>query len=155
MARKPDICYINQYVSGSTACKLEQQPLSRKTAKLPKLRQEQKVTFTIEPAAVLSIATAVVLLIVVLTGYFQFAKAEEDLRMMENYVSKLQQENQQLEEEYRQGYDLDEIREQALAMGMVPVSEVDRITVSVSVPTEEEPASTWDEIILFLTGLFA
>lgn len=156
MARKPDICYINQYVSGSAAIRIEAQQPAKERAKLPAQKEEEKVTVTIEPAAILCIFAAVMLLVTMLAGYFRFASANEAYMQMDNYVSKLRQENIQLEENYRQSYDLEEIRQQALAMGLVPMSQVDKITVSVQLPVApEETPDIWEEIRIFLAGLFA
>ena len=156
MARKPDICYINQYVSGSAAVVIETQQPVKERAKLPAQREKEKVTLTLEPAAILCILAAAVLLITVFAGYFRYTGANAACTQMEEYVSKLRQENALLEETYRQGYDLEEIRQQALAMGMVPMSQVDKITVSVQLPVApEETPDIWEEIRIFLTGLFA
>lgn len=156
MARKPDICYINQYVSGSAAVAIETQQPLKERAKLPAQKEEEKVTLTIEPAAILCIFAAAVLLITVFAGYFRYTSANAACTQMEDYVSKLRQENALLEQTYRQGYDLEEIRQQALAMGMVPMSQVDKITVSVQLPVAQEGTpDIWEEIRIFLTGLFA
>ena len=74
---------------------------------------------------------------------------------MSDYVSRLNSENAQLSEDYRSGYDLEDIRIKALALGMVPKSELETKSISVTVP-EPEPEMTWvEEIQWFLEGLFA
>jgi hypothetical protein len=70
-------------------------------------------------------------------------------------VTQLQQENVQLRTEYEAGYDLDEIRQLATAMGMVPAEQAERVQVHVNVPVEEEEPTAWENFCMFLTGLFA
>ena len=60
--------------------------------------------------------------------------------------------------EYREGYDLEEIREIALAMGMVPMEQLETVQISVPVVEAEEQAqepSGWEAFCTFLAGLFA
>ena len=64
-------------------------------------------------------------------------------------------ENVALEKNYRDGFDLEEIRATALTLGMVPVEEVKVIPVRVSIPEPAKPDTLWEQISWFVKGLFA
>jgi hypothetical protein len=75
---------------------------------------------------------------------------------MTDYVTALELENAQLEQIYRDGYDLDEIRDFADANGMVPAEDAPQIQIQVQPPQQEQPQlSWWDSLTTFLAGLFA
>ena len=62
--------------------------------------------------------------------------------------------NLQLEEKYHSRYELDEVKEAALGLGMIPIEEAQHITISV--PQETAQKNTlWESINIFLDGLFA
>ena len=52
-------------------------------------------------------------------------------------------------------YNLDDIREKALALGMIPVEEAQVITISPVIPQPEPEPSWWENISWFMKGLFA
>ena len=57
---------------------------------------------------------------------------------------------------YENSYDADSIYEMATAIGMVPEAQVQHVQISVDVPQQEEVRlSFWENVSLFLTGLFA
>jgi hypothetical protein len=63
-----------------------------------------------------------------------------------------------LQNKYDSSYDLEEIREIALAMGMVPMEQLETVQISVPVVEAEEQAqepSGWEAFCTFLAGLFA
>ena len=165
MARQQDIRYINSFVSGNVAYQMEpkrQRPVN--TAKLPKLpRQPRKeaqpeLLLSTEPFAVLSVAVCVILLVMLTVGVFQCLTAHAEKAAMEQYVQTLQTENAQLQDTYTSGYDLTEIEEMALAMGMIPIEQAEHITVSVAmpvVPAQTQQLNFWDRVVTFLTGFFA
>ena len=66
---------------------------------------------------------------------------------MAGYVSELKTQNAELDSAYRAGYDLDDIEMKALAMGMIPKSEIETIAITVTVP-EKTPELTWDQKIV-------
>ena len=156
MVKQPDVRYINAYVSGSVAYQLEKKPI-RKAVKLPNQRKKKKVVVHVDPVSVLSIFTAAVLLAMLCVGFMKLQKAREETASLESYVHTLQAENMVLQNKYDSSYDLEEIREIALAMGMVPMEQLE--TVQISVPAiekevEQEP-SGWEAFCTFLAGLFA
>ena len=157
MARKPDVQYIQfQYVSGSAAEKL--QPLKlpkRNKTVLPKALPEKKIVIGVDPVAVCGLAVACVMLVLLLAGLAQFQTAITQRQAMERYVSDLHSENITLEQEYHSGYDPAEIRETALALGMVPVEQLQTVSIRVDVPQPEPEPTVWESFVIFCKGLFA
>lgn len=159
MARQQDVRYINSYVSGSVAYKMEEKT-STKNAVLPsspKPRAVKEQVIKVNPMAICGIALAVVLLVMLGSGYARLMDARAQEEALQQYVDTLQQKKATLEEEYKAGYDLEEIRQMALAMGLVPVEEVEHISISLRVPMPpvEEDVSGWEAVAAFLAGLFA
>ena len=155
MANKPEIRYINAYVSGSVAYQIEEPVRKKKRVRLPKPRQAKKSVIAVDPVAVGSIMVAALLMVLLVVGFVRLQNARTEALALENYVSSLQQENQQLKDTYAAGYDLEEIEKIALAMGMVPASEVQQISLSVTVPEKTPEPTAWESFCAFLTGLFA
>ncbi len=155
MAKQPEIRYINAYVSGSAAYQLDEPVRKKKQVKLPKMRREKKAVIALDPVAVCGIAAAAVMLVLLLVGFVRLQNARAEVASLENYVSILEQENARLSDTYKAGYDLEEIEKIALAMGLVPSSQVTHISVPVTIPYEAPEPTVWETICAFLTGLFA
>ena len=95
------------------------------------------------------------LLVTMVVGALSLEAAWQELDNAQQYVYELQHKQRVLESEYRSGYDLEEIRSAALAMGMIPAGEAETMNLRVTVP-QQEPEMTWmDEMVWFLEGLFA
>ena len=155
MARQPEIQYINAYVSGTMAYQLEAPAHKKKQVKLPQMRRQKKMVITLDPVAIGGIVVAATMLVLLLVGFVRLQDARTEVTQLQNYVSSLQKENTALQDTYSSGYDLEEIEKIALAMGMVPSSEVPHISVSVTIPYEEPEPTAWESFFSFLTGLFA
>ncbi|MBQ2785392.1 MAG: hypothetical protein IJF02_02700 [Oscillospiraceae bacterium] len=155
MARQPEIQYINAYVSGTMAYQLEAPARRKKQVKLPKMRRQKKTVIALDPVAIGGIVVAAAMLVLLLVGFVRLQDARAEVTQLQNYVSSLQQENATLQDTYTSGYDLNEIEKIALAMGLVPSSEVTQISVSVTVPHAEPEPTAWESFCAFLTGLFA
>lgn len=156
MARKAEVRYINTYIAGTAACKPELRPMQPlKEAKLPKPRRRNKIVIPVDPVATAGICLAVVLLILMIAGAFQLAAAQRQVSEMEAYVSRLQERNEELDETYRAGFDPEEIRQIATAMGMIPMEQAQQIHVTVTVPEPAQEPSAWSAFLTFLAGLFA
>ena len=157
MIQKPEIQYIGQfYVPGSEAKVLAPKQKKKKAkTKLPVARQEQQKVICIDPVALAGIAAAVVLLTVMVLGALQLRDDWKQYETMSRYVSQLNYENAQLEQTYRAGYDLEDIRDKALAIGMVPVEELETRSVTVTISQREPEPTLWDDIVWFFSGLFA
>ena len=157
MAAKPEIRYINYYTSGTAARKVDVQPVRKKKPRLPKphARQDQEVLIRIDPVAIMSVMVAAFLLVVMAVGVSRMNDLQEQTKVTARYVQQLKEENLQLKETYTAGYDLEEIEQIAVSMGMVPMDEIPREMIYVKVPAPQEEASGWDNFVSFLTGLFA
>ena len=154
MARQPDIQYIRYYTDGSAARKVA--PLAPlKTLKLPKIRLKKRITLRIDPLAIAGILMAVVMSVLMVVGMVKLETASQELQTMESYVQTLSQENVQLQQTFREGYDLEEVKTTALALGLVPKDQVQHITLRVPPEQVVEEPTSWERFCTFLTGLFA
>lgn len=149
MIQKPKIQYVGQfYVHGSEAraLELEEQKKQPKT-KLPLAKLETIEKIYVDPVALAGIAVAVVMLVVMILGAVQLQNDWMEYQRMADYVTDLKTENAQLTHIYRGGYNLEDIEMKALAMGLVPKSELKTIAITVTVP-EAQPVLTWDQKIV-------
>ena len=157
MSQKPKIQYVGQfYIHGSEARQLELQEKKKQAkSKLPLERLRKIEVVYLDPVAIFGIATALVMLTVMILGVLQIRDDWKEYRVMSNYVSRLNSENAELQADYRSQYDLEDIRIKAQALGMVPKSDLEVRTVYVTIP-QPEPEMTWlEELQWFLSGLFA
>ena len=154
MARKYTERYVRFYTVGSAAAKLE--TVERKAA-LPQYKAPQKrKPIAVDPVSLLGTAVAVLLAVLMLVGFAQVAHTSAQVRKLETQVMTLEQEQEQLQQKYEAGYDLNEVRAAAESMGMIPAE--DAIRVRVAVPTETmqiETMSWWDSMLLSLRSFFA
>jgi len=155
VARKPDIQYVRFYTDGSAARQLEIQTPQKKRVPQPKTRKQKKYVIYIDPLAVAGIIAAAVLLIAMVVGSIQLFVAQRQQEWMEDYVVSLRQENAELTQTYKTGYDLQEVEKSALALGLVPESEVQHIVVTVEVDEPEVTQTFWDRVVEHLQELFA
>ena len=154
MAQRTDIRYIQFYTDGSAAKKVAPiVPL--KTIQLPKIKFRKKMVLHIDPIAICGIVMSVVMLVLMAVGTFRLVNARNELSQMSGYVHTLREENTTLNQTMREGYDLEEIERTALALGMVPKTQVSYITMQVPVETAPEHPGSWERFCTFLTGLFA
>ena len=154
MARKYTERYVRFYTVGSAAAKLE--TVERKAA-LPQYKAPQKrKPIAVDPVSLLGTAVAVLLAVLMLVGFAQVAHTSAQVRKLETQVMALELEQEQLQQKYEAGYDLNEVRAAAESMGMIPAE--DAIRVRVAVPTETmqiETMSWWDSMLLSLRSFFA
>lgn len=161
MAQKPykhNIEYIQQYYShGSEAKVIEFKPVYEQEQKpaLPKKEKAPVTTICIDPIAFCGIMVAVVMAVVMIAGLIHFNVISQDHAVMKSYVHQLREENILMTQQYAAGYDLEDVGTTARSMGMIPASEAKTISIRVQVPVRE-PEPTWiDNIVWFLSGLFA
>ncbi len=154
MAPKLDIQYVQFYTDGSAAKKVAPvAPL--KTIRLPKIQIKKKIVLHIDPVALCGILMAGIMLVLMAVGVFQLRAARQEAKIMSDYVQILQQENTELYTSLTDGYDIQQVRQTALALGMVPKEQVRHVSITVpEAPVAEEPGS-WEQFYIFLTGLFA
>ncbi len=145
MVQKPKIQYVGQfYVHGSEARALEAEQKKQARTRLPIAKLEAIETIYVDPVALVGIAVAVVLLAVMIFGAVQLKEDWDSYARMADYVTGLRTENARLSHNYQASYDLEDIEMKALAMGMVPRSELEVRTVTVTVPVRQ-PEMTWDQ----------
>ncbi len=161
MAQKPykhNIEYIQKFYSyGSEAKVIEFQPVYQEPEKpaLPKRQKDPVTTICIDPIAFCSIMVAVVMVLVALAGVIQYGVISQDHAVMENYVNGLREEHVLLQHQYNANYDMEKIDSTARALGMIPISEAQTISIHVDVPVRQEDPDFFDNLIWFFSGLFA
>ena len=156
MNQKPKIQYIGQfYVHGSEARALELQEQKKPKTRLPLAKLEAVEAIYVDPVALAGIAVAVVMLVVMVLGALQLQNDWMQYEQMSGYVTELRTENARLTHIYRGGYDLEDIEMKALAMGLVPKSELKIIEIPVT-RTEVQPQMSWDQkVVRFWHELWA
>lgn len=159
MAKKHDIMYVNFYTGGSAAHKIElipPQPQQPEPAPAPKARPRKRTVVYVDPLAVASILVSAVMLVLMVVGMLTLNDAHAQEARMEAYVQSLQEQNEALQAEFDENYDPAALEEAALALGMVPVDQVEHRTIQVA-PVVEAPAEPtfWEQVQAFFDGLFA
>ena len=157
MVQKPDIQYVTQFYSyGSEAKVLELKPKTQKKKfTLPKVAPQQKIDIRFDPVAWAGIAVAIVMVILMAVSVRGYLNACADYEQMTGYVISLQNFNVEKQQEYKKMYDLDDIREKALALGMIPMEEAEVITIAPVIPEQEAEPLWWENVSWFMKGLFA
>ena len=157
MAQKPKIQYVGQfYVHGSEARALQLEEERKKAkARSPLARLQQVELIYVDPVAVLSIVVSVIMLATMLTGALALREEWAEYEQMAAYVSYLNKQNSELEKEYRAGYDLEDIRSKALALGMVSADQLENRTVTVTMPVREPEPSRVDQIRQYFEDMFS
>jgi len=160
MAQKPykfNIEYIEKYYSyGSEARAVERKQASEENRpKVPKQKREPVSAIRIDPVAFCGLMLAIVMFVVMMAGLIQFNVLVEDHRVMEEYVMSLREENILLTHKYNAYFDMQKVRETAIALGMIPVGQARTITVQVEMPAVEPELTWWDDFVWFFSGLFA
>ena len=156
MARQWDVQYVNFYTAGSAAVKYDPKPMPQKQeAVLPKPRKKKKIVVFVNPVAVVGICMAVVMLCMMISGVGRLRQAQIKQAQMYAYVQQLQAENDRLQAEYEAGFDAEEVRQIAAAMGMIPAEEAESIRIQVNIPEEDADPGPWENFRTFLAGLFA
>lgn len=156
MANRPEVRYINEYVSGTMAYQPARKPSRMPhNVQLPKPRKKKQNLILLDPVAVVGIVVALVLMGMLLTGALEFFRAQQETETLRSYVAQLQEENTQLQNTYASGYDLEEIRGIAQTMGMVPKTSVTHLGIAVTVPEEPVQPSAWEAFWQFFVEMFA
>ena len=155
MAMQPEVRYINAYVSGTAAPQPVKKPQKRPDVYLPKVKKQQKWLIPVDMVAVGGIFAAVVLSIMLIVGLVQMNQAQHEAKMYKEYALSLQQENKALQDTYDSSYDLEEVRDIALAMGMVPMEQAQHVTMQVVTPEVVQEPTPWESFWAFLVGMFA
>ena len=157
MVRKPDIQYVTQFYSyGSEAKVLELKPKTQKKKfTLPKVAPQQKIDIRFDPVAWAGIVVAIMLVVLMAVSVHSYLDCCADYEQMTDYVISLQNFNVEKQQEYVKLYDLNDIQEKALALGMIPMEEAEVFTFTPVIPEEEAEPLWWEDVSWFLKGLFA
>ena len=158
MAKRPEIQYVQFYVDGSAARKLEPAAPVKESSprRAPAPRRQKRKNIYIDPVAIFGIAVSVVMLVMMLVGVGQLKAAQAEAEAIDRTVAQLRLDNHSLRQQFDQEIDLSEIEQKALALGMVPASQVPVTTIVLSEPeTVQEPVSIWEQVGTFLAALFA
>ena len=145
MAQKDEIQYVRYYAYGSAATKLEEPERRRRERPAPKPKAE-RIPIPFDPVAVFGTAVAVLLILCVIVGFVQVTRINSQITDTETYMSSLKAEHYALERIYENGYDLDEIKTAAEAMGLVPIEQVKHVTVTIPEPEVVEELPWWEEM---------
>ncbi len=154
MANQIDIRYIDFSTEGNAARKFA--PVQKKKAQLPSAKRKTRRVVTIDPLAIIGVAVAVCMIVFMGIGVLRLQAAQVKNMQMAQYVDSLSEKNTALQAEFSEVCDLEEVRQLALALGMIPKLEAPQTGITMFVP--EEPvasASLWEQIGTFLAGLFA
>ena len=148
--------YIQFYTPGSAAVKVEVQD-ENMWAPLPEPKPAKKIDIRIDPISCIGFVVAICMLVCMAAGVMQLNHSRREVVVLEHYVAELTAENHALEKSYQSSYHLEEIREQALEMGMVPMEEKTPTQIFVTLPQIEvvEEPNIWDQAAALLTSLFA
>ena len=157
MVQKPDIQYVTQfYTYGSEAKVLELKPAKKKKkAVLPVARPTQKIQIQVDPVAWGGILIALVMVVLMAVSVHSYLNVCNEYRSMTNQVITLQNINVEKQQEYEKLYDLNDIEQKALALGMIPAEEAEVVTIAPVIPEPEMETPWWENISWFMKGLFA
>ena len=156
MVKKPEIQYIDKfYVYGSEAKVLELKPKRKIKTILPLSAPDKTIRIPVDPVAIGGIVVAIALLVTLLIGCVQYVQVYRQYRTMMDHVVAEQNMNVELRENYRSQIDLVEIRDKALALGMVPVENAQVITIRAELPQREPEPTLWEDFVWLCKGLFA
>lgn len=147
-----------QYIRYSTDGSAARQPLPAfapwQAKAALKVFTQKKIRVYVDPVAILGIAVAVCMLVMMAVGMFRLQAVRQEAAVMQSYVTELSAENKALEREYENGYDLESVRQTALALGMVPSQEIRQVSVQIPETQVQQPNFV-QRIGNFLAGLFA
>ena len=160
MSRNAEIQYVrHDYVSGTAARKLAAKKQAPKKP-LPlfeptMLEPNQKVLVKVSVLPAVTILAAAVLLVLMVVNLFHLSQAHQENVAIQEYVYDLRNQQAQLEQLYYEGFDLEEVRVQALALGMIPVVEADILQISGEIPVIPAEPTGGERVQAFFRELFA
>ena len=147
-----------QYIRYSTDGSAARQPLPAfapwQAKAVLKVFTQKRIRVFVDPVAILGIAVAVCMLVMMAVGVFRLQAVRQEAAQMQSYVTELNAENKALQIEYENSYDLESVKQTALALGMVPSQEIQKISVTLP-ETEVQQMNFAQRIGNFLAGLFA
>ena len=157
MVQKPDIQYVTQFYSYGSEAKVLQLKTAKKNKKteLPKAVPEQKICIAVDPVALAGIVIALALVILMAVSVQTYLDVCTEYEVMTECVVQLQNTNVQKQQDYREMYNLADIEEKALALGMIPMEDAQVVIINPVIPEVTPEPGLWDNVSWFLKGLFA
>ena len=165
MRYKGEIRYVRYYTPGAAARKVRtaspekprpaEMPRASQPVQQPAARQKKAGALVVEPFAMVGTAVAVVLVILVAVGCFRLYQTQTREAAMADYIATLSAENEALDKQYHSGYDPEEVRKTAEALGLVPKDQVKHIHVEVHQPVPEPEPTFWESFWAEVRELFA
>ena len=148
--------YIQFYTPGSAAVKVAIQE-EQSWLPIPEAKPVKKTVIRIDPVSVLGFVVAVCMLLLLAFGVNHLNAARREVNALEHYIAQLTAENNNLQETYSAGYELRDIEQKALNLGMVPAEEVTTSHIYITVPHDQatEASTLWSRVTTYLTSLFA
>lgn len=128
MAQNVDVQYVSFYTAGSSALKVSP-AIPLKTLTVPKKKRVKRVMLFLDPLALAAVSLALVMTVLLSVGFAQLTNVWKEEAAMASYVNMLQAENIALQTQYDQGIDLQEIEENALALGLVPAEQITQVHI--------------------------
>lgn len=155
MARSNEIQYIRYYSPGSAAEKVELPKIIKQPKPKARKQKAKAPVLRIDGLAAVGIVVAAAMLLCMLLGCVQVCAINRQVQDLEVYVSKLEVQQDQLKSDYEHGYNLEEVRMAAQAMGLVPVEQVQHITVEIPEQETVLELTWWETVLASLKDLFA
>lgn len=143
MAKRDEIQYVRYYATGSAAVKLDPQPEHRKKARPAVKPVQEQITIPVDPIAMIGTVVAIVMVLCVIVGFVQLNHANDQVAQAQSELSALKNQHYELEKNYENGYDLEDVRNAAEAMGLVPVEQVQHLTIHIPEPEVVEELTWW------------
>ena len=155
MVQRLDVRYVRYCTDGNAARKIA--PVEkRSTAKLPQVKKQKRRVICIDPFALAGIVLSVVMLVLLIVGVTELVDARQDASTMEAYTRYLEEQNAELTAQYHAKYDMKEVEQAALSLGMVPREQATHVTLQLpESEAEQENVSLWGWAYTFFAGLFA
>ena len=154
MAKRSDIQYVRYYAPGSEALKLDPQPERRKKTWTAPVPVEERKVIHFDPVAIFGTAVAVLMAVCLVIGFVQLNHMNDRIAQAQTDLSALKSQHYELEKNYNNGYDLNEVRDAAAAMGLVPMDQVQHITIHLPEQEVVEELPWWQEQWLEFKAMF-
>ena len=154
MAQQLEVRYIDYYCAGSGALKVAPAIPQKKLA-IPRKKKLAKRTFYIDPVAYAGIGLALVMTILMVVGFVKLNVAQQEELAMVSYVETLRQENKELTSTFEEGYDLAQVEEVALALGLVPAEQLQKVIIEDAEPVQEQEQNKQNNFWTSIVDFFA
>ena len=154
MADREKIEYVRYYASGSAAHKVEEPVRPAKKPRPVVTPKAERIPIPVDPVAIIGMTVAVVMALCILLGFAQVNQVNAEISRMESTISTLKSDQYALQKQFNLGIDIEEIRTTAQAMGLVPISEVRHITITLPEPEVEQELSWWEELWMEFQAMF-